>query len=175
MHYLNLVIIEKTDDINAAVEEAMGPNEELGGFWGWYQIGGRWTGALDGYSPENDPTNIVVCNFCHGSGVRRDAVGLANGMPERNTYNGCEGKGKHAVWPSNFAKYPGDIASIESLTEEAYAKFFRVVIDGKTFGGEDYLPWREVGEMFPKRERPPLKWLKEKYKDHFVVVVDNHN
>jgi len=28
-----------------------------GDVWDWYQIGGRWTGELTGYSPENDPDN----------------------------------------------------------------------------------------------------------------------
>ncbi len=26
--------------------------------WDWYQIGGRWTGLLNGYQPENDPANL---------------------------------------------------------------------------------------------------------------------
>lgn len=39
-----------------AVQEAMGPSEESGGgFWDWYQIGGRWTGTFDGYDPDTDP------------------------------------------------------------------------------------------------------------------------
>ncbi len=26
--------------------------------WDWYQIGGRWTGLLDGYDAEKDPANL---------------------------------------------------------------------------------------------------------------------
>lgn len=26
--------------------------------WDWYQIGGRWTGLLDGYDPQKDPKNL---------------------------------------------------------------------------------------------------------------------
>ncbi len=41
MHYSNLVIVRKEEpfDLEAAVEKAMGPDEENGGFWDWYQIG----------------------------------------------------------------------------------------------------------------------------------------
>ena len=175
MHYSNLVVIEKTDDIETAIKEAMGAHEDAGGFWDWYQIGGRWTGALDGYDPETDQANIETCNLCHGTGIRTDAVGVANGMVTNKTCNGCDGKGKRVVWPTNFKKHSGDIAPIESLTDKIYAKFFRVVISGRTFGGEEYLPWKLHGEMFPKKEMPPLDWLKKEYEGYLIVVVDNHS
>lgn len=28
-----------------------------GGFWDWWQIGGRWSGSHDGYNPEKNPRN----------------------------------------------------------------------------------------------------------------------
>lgn len=170
-HYSNLVIIEQTSDVEAAVKAAMGPHEEQGGFWDWYQIGGRWTGALDGYDPELDPRNIEVCDLCLGTGVRKD-------MTVHNGCNGCDGKGKRAKWPTQFAKHEGDIMPIESLTEAAYSdKFFRVITPrGRVFGGENYMPWKaDVQEMFQCLENPPLAWLKEEYKGHLVVVVDNHS
>lgn len=177
MHYSNLVIIEKPDDgdIEAAVKEAMGAHEDQGGFWDWYQIGGRWTGVLSGYDPEKDEANIEECWLCNGTGVRTDAVGVANGMPERQYCNGCDGKGKKAKWPTSWAKHEGDIATIESVSEEAYKRFFRVVTGrGRVFGGEYYAPWKPLDEMFPKQEMPPLDWLKKEYAGHLVVVVDNH-
>ena len=44
------------------------------GRWDWYQIGGRWTGALSegAYDPELAPENITSCSLCGGSGVRVD-------------------------------------------------------------------------------------------------------
>lgn len=169
MHYSNLVVIEKTDNIKAAVEQAMGPHEENGGFWDWYQIGGRWTGVLDGYDPETDPANIEPCPLCAGTGKRTD-MEVANGC------NGCSGSGKRVKWPTAWAERAGDIAPIESLTEEQFDKFYRVVVgSGRVFGGEEYLPWKPIDEMFPRREKPPLDWLKKEYADHLVVVVDNHS
>lgn len=177
MHYSNLLIIERPEDGNVkrAVEEAMKGHKEPGGFWDWYQIGGRWTGVLDGYDPEKDEENVEVCMWCSGSGVRTDAVGVANGMPLRNYCNGCEGKGKRVKWPTEWRDHHGDIAPIESVTPEAYERFFRVVTEFRVFGGEEYLPWKPIGEMFPRREKPPLDWLKKEYAGHLAVVVDNHS
>lgn len=62
------------------------------------------------------------------------------------------------------------------LTDEQLGKFFRIVTPhARVFGGERYLPWLPIGEMFPKNEKPPLDWLKKEYAGHLVVVVDNHS
>lgn len=168
-HYSNLVIIEKADDIEAAVKDAMGAREDQGGFWDWYQIGGRWTGALDGYDPDKDPANTERCTLCGGTGTRPDMV-VNNGC------NGCAGTGTARLWPTQWVKHPGDIAPIESVTPEAYERFYRVVTPGcTTFGGVSYLPWKPIDEMFPKQEMPPLDWLKKEYAGHLAVVVDNHD
>ena len=176
MHYCNFVIIEPDGitNVEQAVERAMGPSEENGGFWDWYQIGGRYTGALDGYDPEKDARNIEQCPQCNGSGERNDAIGmLARAKDPAYKCNGCAGEGKHAAWPTKWAL--GDIAPIESLTEENY-KCYRVVTPwARVHGGENYLPWKPVGEMFPRNEMPPLDWLKKEYAGHYVVVVDNHS
>lgn len=178
MHYGNLVIIEKTNDpdaLKAAVEDAMGPNEQNGGFWDWYQIGGRWSGTLDGYEPEADPKNIVVCDQCNGTGLRTDAVGeqLRAADPEYKC-NGCQGKGKHAAWPTQWATHPGDIVPIESVTDKAYELIFRVRVHDMrdSFGGERYVPWAE--KKFAPNEMPPLDWLKQEYAGCLAVIVDNH-
>lgn len=179
MHYSNLVIIERPEEdtpeaIEAAVKRAMGAPEDEGGFWDWYQIGGRWTGTLDGYDPETDPANLEHCELCDGTGDRKDLT-PPEWKEECGGCNGCHGKGKRVKWPTSWADHPGDVAPIESLTEEAYGKFFRVVTPfAGVHGGEDYLPWKELHEMFPKKERPPLAWLKEHYAGHLIVVVDNH-
>lgn len=179
MHYSNLVIVPKngSEDIAEKVAEAMGPSEESGnGFWDWYQIGGRWTGLFDGYEPEKDPKNTETCAQCGGSGRRDDELGKA--ARERDpsyTCNGCGGKGERPTWPTQWGIHDGDIIPLDSVTEEQFKKFYRVVIEGREFGGSDYRPWRPVGEtIFPKREGPPLDWLKATYPDHLAVIVDNH-
>lgn len=193
MHYSNLVIIKKFDELSGnlenEVEKAMGPNEENGGFWDWYQIGGRWSGTLDGFDPATDPANVESCTVCGGTGFRNDAMGVS-ARAEAPTYtcNGCgtydsetmtwghkkEGPGKRVKWPTSWAQRKGDIIPIENLTQEMLDNFYRIVERGQEFGGKEYLPWRDVGSMFQSRERPPLEWLQKQYADHLCVVVDNH-
>jgi hypothetical protein len=61
MHYHAEVHITSTEDVDAQVAAIMAPFDEnqhpKKGIWDWYQIGGRWTGAHDGYDPESDPEN----------------------------------------------------------------------------------------------------------------------
>jgi len=92
--------------------------------------------------------------------------------PAKDPANQQDGRAK---WPTEWAEHPGDIVPLESVSEESYKKFFRVVIGRRTFGGEDYLPWKKIEEMFPRREMPPLEWLKNEYAGHLAVVVDNHD
>ena len=64
-HYCALAVLPaNTEDLDAAVDELMRPHQEdwdddhTDGWWDWFQIGGRFTGWLDGYDPEADPANI---------------------------------------------------------------------------------------------------------------------
>ena len=182
MHYANLVIIAKpmspTDEaIQNAVKYAMGPDEENGGFWGWYQIGGRWTGLFDGYDPATDPTNVVVCEICNGTGTRTMPVPIdPNWRPTLGQCNGCDGKGKHTAWPTQWKQRAGDVLPVTKLTQEHLDRFYRVVIaDRGVFGGEKYLPWRGgKDDCFVKLPKPPLEWLHDEYGDYVAVIVDNH-
>ncbi len=192
MHFSNLVIIEKPEGsgntIKNKVANAMGPHEDDGGFWDWYQIGGRWTGIFDEYDPATDQQNVEICGYCGGTGFRNDSVGLdarktnasytCNACGEYDNTNnkwthGPHGPGRKLKWPTQWTPYKGDIIPIENLTQEMLDKFYRIVIGGSTFGGQDYLPWKNT-DAFMKRERPPLKWLQETYANHLCVVVDNH-
>ena len=74
MHCYALVILEgEPEDVDQAVADMLEPWHEYRyasyddwpadeydrPFWDWYQIGGRWTGALDpDYSPKRDPRNL---------------------------------------------------------------------------------------------------------------------
>jgi hypothetical protein len=178
MHYANLVIVESPQDgvefdLEAAVENAMGACEEEGGFWDWYQIGGRWTGLFDGYDPEKDSANIVVCQLCNGTGDRPD-LEPPEWKEECGGCNGCRGTGKRVTWPTEWGIRSADAIPVEALTDEHYGEFYRVVVRGTEFGGTDYQPWKPIGEMFLEKEMPPLAWLKQEYAGHLAVVVDNH-
>lgn len=101
MHYSVLVIAPSLDDVP----------KELNRFkhsqWDWYQIGGRWTGLFDGYSPEKDPANIEVCNLCSGTGVRKDME--IPGPHDGKGCNGCRGEGKRVKWPTEWSSNKGDV------------------------------------------------------------------
>ena len=187
MHYSNLVIVKKVGGVvdgeiegalKDVVAEAMGPSEEDGGFWDWYVIGGRWTGAFDGYDPSEDPANQEPCRICKGTGLRTDEFGIKE-RKENPDYkcNGCEGTGKMTKWPTEWVGHSGDVAPIESITEETFRKFYRIVTyDRGAFTPEQYRPWREeLNEKFLKLETPPLDWLKKEYAGCLAVVVDNHS
>lgn len=175
MHYCNLVLIEKTLDIKGAVAKAMGPHEDEGGFWDFYQIGGRYTGALDGYDPETDPANMEPCDLCNGTGDRKD-LSPPDWKEKCNGCNGCSGKGRRVKWPTQWSERAGDCIPIEALTEETYQCWRVVTPYGRYYERERYEPWHEaLKDRFPKQELPPLNWLKTEYPDHLVVVVDNHS
>jgi hypothetical protein len=168
MHYGALVIFSsRPKELDSAMESVMRDGKDI--YWDWYQIGGRWTGTLSGYDPDSDPANIEVCGFCNGTGNRPD-MDVANGC------NGCQGKGKHVKWPTQWAKHPGDIVPVSQLTGDAIEKNFLYVVlsDHGFFSGERYEPWR-TEDKFAKTDLPPLSWIKQQYKDGIAVVVDCHN
>lgn len=146
MHYSTLVVVDKPEnieDVENAVNERLAPYHEQ--HFDWHQIGGRWTGLLDGYDPEKDSANI--------------------------------GADKRVKWPTEWVSHPGDIAPLESLTDEQYAKFHHVVCEYGWFAPERYVPWAEgdAAAKFQAQEMPPLAWLKEHHPGALAVVVDCHS
>lgn len=106
-----VIILVKATSRNEAKDNAQ---EFLAGYendvWDWYQIGGRWCGTLTGYDPRKDPANLKTCDLCNGTGMRNDQLGL-DLRKQDPTYkcNGCSGKGKEVVWPTNFEGRNDDI------------------------------------------------------------------
>lgn len=99
------------DKIKQYVSIAMQPyHEEAGGWWDWWQVGGRWTGCKDGYNPEKDPSNIQTCEYCHGTGKRTDII-VTNGC------NACKGTGKRVVWPTQWRFHKGDICHVNDVPD----------------------------------------------------------
>lgn len=107
-----LVVLDgslKRSEVEQAIAEQMEPFSEEGkgwfgdgSRWDWYQVGGRFTGLLDGYDPKKDPRNVETCNLCAGTGKRKDMV-VVHGC------NGCSGKGRQTKWPTQWAKHDGDV------------------------------------------------------------------
>jgi hypothetical protein len=173
MHTSNLVIIDRPEEgiTKAAIETLVEEQMERGhnDWWDWYQIGGRWTGALDGYDPTKDPANQEPCRFCNATGKRTDMV-VANGC------NACNGTGIAQKWPTEYGFREGDIVPLETLTQETYVnQIHRVVCSYGDYASEEYVPWAPEGEKFPKRDLPPLEWLKKTYPESLAVIVDSHN
>src|SRR5579875_3196073 len=54
------------------------------------------------------------CEFCEGTGTRRDAVGIELGMAERGHCNGCNGKGAHRPWA---AMYPFSAENVAAFRD----------------------------------------------------------
>jgi len=183
MHYSNLVLIPangkdidgKKQSVDKLVEAAMGPHEEDGGFWDWYQIGGRWTGALDGYDPGGDPDNQYKCDLCNGTGKRNDEIGKKHRETDPSYgCNGCNGTGTAIQWPTGFKRHPGDIMPVSKLTEEQLKRFYRVITPWGKFENERFEPWRKK-DKFRSLDMPTVEWMKEEFKDYVCVVVDNHS
>lgn len=119
MHFSLLVVTNQKPD-EVTITKLMAPFEEkeAGGEWDWYQVGGRWTGHLDGYEPDKDPANIEVCNLCNGTGKRNDELGQRQRATDPNyTCNGCSGKGNRIAWPTQWAPHSGNSLQVKSLSQ----------------------------------------------------------
>lgn len=168
MHYSNLAIIPSNgdDSLDAKVSAVMGPHEDDGGFWDWYQIGGRWTGTLDGYEPEKDERNMAPCDLCGATGKRAEPPNVG---PGELPCNGCDGTGIKVNWPGQWVRHDGDVMPVEKLTAEHVAKFYRFCLPGKVIEVEN------TGEVPLVTGVPLQEWLKRTFPDHLCVVVDNHS
>ena len=120
MHYSILVILPKdvrpktVEEVQTAVGGALGRWRDSDRF-DWYQVGGRWTGALSEYKPEEDPSNAD---------------------PSRSG---------GAKWPTSWAPFEGDCQPTSRVTPEMADRFYGYVLpdppvwrdweewDGRTF------------------------------------------
>lgn len=158
------------------------PDEDYMGnprsFWDWWQIGGRWTGCLSDYDPQLDPNNVEACFICNGSGMRMDVLGVdARKSNPDYTCNGCDGKGAHVSWPSQWAKHPGDIQRWRDVKEMVLAgdkSFYTVVAGERVAHRERYVPENPMGERFV-RTNDVDELLATIPDDAIVVVVDYHS
>lgn len=177
MHYVALVLIDPEADPEAEITRMFAPYDENsveGGKWDWWQIGGRWTGVLDReYDPAKDPQNAESCFLCEGTGTRKD-IQVANGC------NGCQGTGNRRKWPTQWARFGGDVKPVKQIDVE-WTPFTLVTPDGTWHEQESWVwdPVAESGEIvknFTDEEwrRFVAKTLAE-YRDKVAVVVDYHS
>ena len=124
MSHFPVVVIVPGDvpEVGEAADRLLAPFDEQGEWsrdgsrWDWYVLGGRWTGALDGYDPTTDPANIVTCDLCSGTGTRPEwpAECTAEWIAECNGCNGCSGNGTRLRW--DFVPHMGDVWPVSEIT-----------------------------------------------------------
>lgn len=172
MHYGVLVLLEPSETpVDLVLEEVLAPYG--GKEWDWWQIGGRWTGILDGYEPTKDPQNWEQCNLCHGTGTRHGMKeGDCNGCTEHTKY-GCP-IGTRVKWPAHYVSHGGDRLPLAQVTQATYEQhIYAVCVNGYWWASERYAPWRE-DTKFPEIDLPPLLWLQQEYPTALAVIVDCH-
>ena len=141
MHFYALVEIpQDAENVKAAVEKAMEPYREglsESGFWDWWQIGGRWTGTLDGYDPRADRRNMRECWLCDGSGLRDDEA--ARRWREKSPgygCNDCDSTGIEVKCPTEWARHDGDIATRDAIVDER--RPYTLVVGGEAYHREEW-------------------------------------
>lgn len=115
MHFLATVLIPHDEPItDDAVSRVLAPYEERWegddddavkhGFWDWWVVGGRWTGAwAPNYDPTTDPANRMQCWLCDGTGKRDDPLGRAQrDLNPAYGCNGCESTGQALKHPPDW-------------------------------------------------------------------------
>lgn len=155
---------------------------EDGTRWDWYQIGGRWTGALDpSYNPETDSVNVETCPQCGGTGHRDDFLGQrARERDSSYTCNGCGGEGSRVKWPTQWKRFKGDMRPANEVPVD-FTPYALVTPDGR---------WHERARMGwfgvtienedGEEEQPIEEWkttvqaLLGEHIDTIAVVVDCH-
>ncbi len=171
MHYRVLAVTTEVPT-KEGVQELLDPY--VNQHWDWFQIGGRYSGYLDGYDPTTNSENRELCQWCEATGVTTQAV--AGKYPAYQPYVGetcpqCQGNKDMAKWPTQWVAHERDVMAVEHLIQAQLDGCFAVVTSSGWFGGDAYLPWRK--EPFQRQERPPLEWVREE--GTWVVVVDCHN
>lgn len=111
--------------LNELIESEMAPHmevynedtEESTGWWDFWVIGGRWTGAKDGYDPADEDANYTPCDLCNGTGDR-PGVGGPGYCNACHTGREKERPGFKLVWPTQFKSHAGDVAPISQLPDD---------------------------------------------------------
>lgn len=207
-HFPVLILVEEEvtrDTAEDVVTPLLAPYDENGecfregSRWDWWQIGGRWTGAIaDGYEPADDIANYEQCDLCAGTGRRADWAKFEADSPGWLEWsggcNGCMGKGQRQKWPTQWAECADDVRRVSAMQFKTY----RWVEDGED-RERTFIPtaivtpdgkWHEQTRMgwwgisIPdedgNEEKPEALWratvqaLIEQHPDAYAIVVDCH-
>lgn len=189
MHYLVIVVSEEKPSMHS-IDEALRPYYERE--WDWFQVGGRWTGYLDGYDPDTDPKLQEKCKWCEGTGTTTENVGREFPAYKPNVGQKCyqcKGKGSSTAWPTQWPTRGTDLAfAAKDLTREVDSPYAFVYdyswISKESFdrGGAaiDSILGRESKQshFVPTVDYEPA-WkkllAKAKQNNWWLTVVDCHN
>lgn len=169
MHYKLLLVTHK-QPTDWTISRAMAPyfeGDHANGKWDWYQVGGRYTGALDGYDPEKDQANIEVCRLCHGTGLRDDELGRrARAEDPSYTCNSCNGEKTVLKWPTEWKRHSGDSCQIKDVEPGRLYHAWAVLRDDGSWSDRDKIP--DDKEWMRTLTRALLK------SGNWVTVIDCH-
>jgi len=177
MHYHAEIWTPKIPtDLESFVARMMGRHEQSGGFWDWYQVGGRWMGDHDNYRPELDPRNQEVCSICNGTGEREwEKNDVESGWKAKcRGCNACHGTGVSTKWPTNYAPYTGDVMEFTKVKDDLTAA---TLIIHKGRGKETSHSEEWTGKAFVKGALGGTvkEFLKSKgITDGYLITVDYH-
>jgi hypothetical protein len=171
MHYHAEVWIKDANHVMEDVNAAMLPHKEFfnedtsGGFWDWYQIGGRWCGEHDPlYDPSKDPNNQRPCTYCGTTGKRTWPDGV-------KVCNVCGGTGIETLWPTEWEPVEKDIIPVSEVTDN-YVCYTLILPNDVVLHKETWVnhTWEDTWDGNVKNA------LREySIKDGFLVTVDYHN
>ncbi len=148
-HPLKLAADKNCDECSGTGKHMSDRNPE--GYWDWYQIGGRWTGALNPeYKPEKDPANKEL---------------------------GPDGK-LTTKWPTSWAKYDGDVQRVGIASADTLSKaFFAVVTPDGKWHTQGKMGWfgTSTNNMTDEQWLAHLEQLVTEHLGETCVVVDCHS
>jgi hypothetical protein len=161
------------DPILAPHQEWQKSEDDYGGVWDWYVVGGRWTGEWATYDPWEDPDNQEICRTCNGTGERpggKEQFG-AEWYVWCHGCNGCSGTGTHVKFAPDFKPCTDDVLSVKQFLSGEYRLPYTL-----------FLPGGEVlqKETFETDNVIDPKWLiavrnaLKPYLDEMLVIVDYH-
>lgn len=155
------------------IEEYNEETEELSGWWDWYALGGRWTGAHDGYEPAKDPANYAPCKYCSGTGVRPGSSYFDG--TDKPGCNVCNNKYQH-TFPGQalnfrFQPHAGDIIPISQLSEDFTC--YRLIAGERMYIAERFNDELPPGEKFETIWDGNVKKVLGDARG-FLVTVDYH-
>lgn len=155
--------------------------------WDWYQIGGRWTGMLaPHYKPEDDPANQERCYLCDGTGIRpsmgyidpftKVKMFVDDWAKKCNGCNSCHGEGIRTKWPTQYARYSGDV-----ITPASRIDWEALRIEARDIAVKNYRAFRAALEevssdnrtIFGKMEELKDRWERIDYwREQFESLED---